>query len=219
MQEAGLRSSLYHACGEHPIKNIQKQIIMDTKPARTGDDTTDLTPTFANHFKRMDRMKIPGSLKTKQHALWIITAFCCLGYASTLAFEAALKSSGSKSLLALSFAIPALVLTLRFLALLFEETTIHLVSSKPPLLVTNKIWLGKFSTTKKLEILGGAWVRTRREVIDSDLLVVEIGTNGYQTTAIKYYPYSEDNIPIAKNLCSEIANFLALEDKGYRIHA
>ena len=164
----------------------------------------------------MDRMKIPGSLRTKKHTLALITVFCCFACVSTLAIEAALTSSGIKSLLALSFAMPMLALTLRFLALLFEKTTSHLIASKPPLLVTNRIWLGNFSTTNKLEIRGGAWVRARREVGDSDLLVVEVGNNGYQTTAIKCYPYSESNISIATTLCSEIANFLALEDKGYR---
>ena len=83
------------------------------------------------------------------------------------------------------------------------------------MLVTKSTWFGKFSTGKRLEIEDAVWVRTRRVVIDTDVLLVEIGTHGYRTTTVKLYPYSESNIPLATALCAEIAAFLKLEDKGY----
>ena len=167
----------------------------------------------------MDRMEIPSNPKTMKHTLVLIAALCCFVYVNTLALEVAQTSSGIQSVLTWGFAIAMAAFTLRFLALLFEKTSIHLVASKPPFLVTKKTWFGKFTAKKKLEIQGGAWVRARREVIDSDLLVVEVGTNGYQTTTINCYPYSESRIPIATTLCSEVAEFLVLEDKGYKNHA
>ena len=171
------------------------------------------------HSNRMDRLEIPSNPKTKMHSFIGFGALCGFVYVTTLAFEVAQTSSGIQSVLTWGFTIAMAGFTLRFLALIFENSSIHLVASKPPLLVSKKTWFGKFTAKSSLEIKGGAWVRARREVMDSDVLVVEVGTHGYQTTTIKCYPYSESNIPIAAILCSEIAEFLALEDKGYKNHA
>ncbi|MBK8894545.1 MAG: hypothetical protein IPN64_11005 [Propionivibrio sp.] len=164
-------------------------------------------------------MEIPNNLNTKKGTVVLVAALCGFVYVTSLALEVAQTSSGIQSVLTWGFAIAMAAFALRFFALLFEKSSIHLVASKPPLLVTKKTWFGKFTAKKQLEIMGGAWVRARREVMDSDSLVVEVGTNGYQTTTIKCYPYSERNIPIATTLCSEIAEFLVLEDKGYKNYA
>lgn len=153
--------------------------------------------------------------KTKMYSLALLAGLCSFVYVITLAVEVARTSSGIQALLGWAFAMAMAIVTLRVLALLFENTSRHLVASRPPLLVTKSTWFGKFSTGKRLEIEDAVWVRTRRVVIDTDVLLVEIGTHGYRTTTVKLYPYSESNIPLATALCAEIAAFLKLEDKGY----
>lgn len=160
-------------------------------------------------------MVIPNNPKAKKHTPVLIAALCCFVYVNTLAFGVAQTSSGIQSVLALGFSTAMAVFTLRLFALLFEKRASHLVASKPPMLVTTTTWLGKFTAKKCLEIKGAAWVRTRRFSNETDVLLVEVGTYGYQTTTIICSPYSESNIRIATSFCSEIAKFLMLEDKGY----
>ena len=163
----------------------------------------------------MDRMVIPNNPKTKKNTLVLIAALCCFVYVNTLAFEVAQTSSGIQLVLTWGFATAMAVFTLRLFALLFEKRASHLVASKPPVFVTTTTWFGKLTIRKCLEIKGAAWVRTRRFSNETDVLLVEVGTYGYQTTTIICNPYSESNIPIATSFCSDIAKFLMLEDKGY----
>lgn len=160
-------------------------------------------------------MEIPSMPKTKMYSITLLASLCSFVYVITLAVEVARTSSGIQALLGWAFAMGMAIVTLRVLALLFGNTSRHLVASRPPSLVTKSTWFGKFSTGKRLEIEDAVWVRTRRVVIDTDVLSVEIGTHGYRTTIIKRYPYSKSNIHLATALCAEIVTFLKLEDKGY----
>jgi hypothetical protein len=63
---------------------------------------------------------------------------------------------------------------------------------------------------------GAAWVRVN--YVDDMRLAIEVGTHGHQTKTITSLPYSESNIPVAEGLCTEVAEFLSLTNKGYRAH-
>ena len=161
------------------------------------------------------KMEITSRTTTKTHRFVLIGVLCGLAYMITRILDLARALTGADRLFGWGFAIAMTALTLRCIFFLFETTSRHLTASKPPTLVTTRTWFGKFTTRKQLEIKNSAWVRARRESMETDLLIVEVGTYGYQTTAINWYPYSENNIPLATGFCTEVAEFLRLEDKGY----
>jgi hypothetical protein len=93
------------------------------------------------------------------------------------------------------------------------ESSVALQVSKPPLLITTRTWFGKLKTTKRIPLNNVAWARVI--YTDEMLLSVEVGTHGHQTTSVVCVPYSEQNIPVAEQLCEKVASALRLENKGY----
>ncbi|KAB2910595.1 MAG: hypothetical protein F9K30_22480 [Dechloromonas sp.] len=98
-----------------------------------------------------------------------------------------------------------------------QRLSIAVIGSSPPLLITKHTWFGKFSSVKRQPMKDARWVRVN--YVDEMRLAVEVGTYGHQITTVTSLPYSEQNIPVAERLCSNVAQFLGLENKGYRAHA
>lgn len=92
----------------------------------------------------------------------------------------------------------------------------YLLATHPPAFLTEKTWFWKLRRTKKQALDGAAWVR----VISGNPeypspLRIEIGTRGYTTTMIHVRRYSDGDISICKDICSQVAQFLKIEDRGY----
>jgi hypothetical protein len=93
------------------------------------------------------------------------------------------------------------------------KSSVALQVSEPPLLISTRTWFGNFKTTKRIPLKNVAWARVI--YADEMLLSVEVGTHGHQTTSVLCVPYSEQNIPVAEQLCQNVASALRLENKGY----
>ena len=93
------------------------------------------------------------------------------------------------------------------------ESSVAIEVSEPPLLITTRTRFGKFKSTKRTALTNVVWARV--VYAEEMLLSVEVGTHGYQTTSIVCVPYSEQNIPVAEQLCAKVASALRLENRGY----
>ncbi len=92
----------------------------------------------------------------------------------------------------------------------------YLLASHPPTFITEKTWFWKLRRTKKQVLDGAAWVRVISQNPEyASPLRVEIGTRGYITTMIHVRRYSENDISICKDICSQVAQFLKIENRGY----
>lgn len=62
-----------------------------------------------------------------------------------------------------------------------------------------------------------SWARVRLDGNAHDQLFVELGTSGYETIEIFVHPYDNGGgLSEAKRICNEVAEGLALQNKGYK---
>lgn len=107
-------------------------------------------------------------------------------------------------------------LTLLFLVLTIRHNEqITLVASTPPRVEVRHSWFGRWILITSKPLTDVAWVGIRRGYDNTGTIHIEAGTRDYQTTSIVGLPEDVDSINQALSLCSQIAAFLQIQDRGF----
>ncbi len=164
----------------------------------------------------MDRLELPVIKGSVAPITSIVTSFMA-GVAYSLRAMHSAPASTPFGILIRSLIAAASVWLVTAIGLdLLAKKRTYLLASHPPTFITEKTWFWKLSRTKKQILDGAAWVRvTSQNPEYASALRVEIGTRGYITTMIHVRRYSDNDISICKDICSQVAQFLKLENRGY----
>lgn len=99
---------------------------------------------------------------------------------------------------------------------------ITLAVEEAPIRIKTYKWFGKFESTRRKSLLNIVWARVAPGgSAKLPTICVEVGTYGYVTTIVFSQPLSpvaaEKGAAIleAKEMCTKVAEFLKIEDKGF----
>jgi hypothetical protein len=154
-------------------------------------------------------------LRQNDTAPWYSVAFLTgvSGYGAYALHSLAREMHGPVALLLWAFAIAFLALTIRAAVLPFERRCVYLRAARPPELVKSTSWFGKFTLTKNVPLPEAICVRARDEY--DSLIAIEVEMRRGQLATIMCMPYGRESVLEAIAVCSDIARFLTIEDRGY----
>lgn len=110
-----------------------------------------------------------------------------------------------------------------YLIVASPRQSIVIFNSSPPALVRTRQSFGIFQSTNRTPLHRAAWVQIKDWGTGrSPKLIVEIGSHDYLTTTVLSVdhpvlsiPEAERTIEELKTLCTRVADFLQIEDKGF----
>ena len=111
----------------------------------------------------------------------------------------------------------AAVITLTVLIVIAGFTKRFSLESSSRSIALSTEFLGMLIWKQVLNTSQSVWVRARLAGGYQTAIVIEIGTQGYETTQLmKISSKSGKNIPLAEDVCKQVALKLGLENKGFQ---